>query len=124
MDAIDILPPNSAARATAGLSFASDATLVMRRLRAAVENLAAATPSGLQKSADLKKLMGLDIKLSWKIFKLAGPGDPLSLAPHVPSPASMRRFISAVKKHGLPAPLIAEVSAAYEEFDNLVSNHA
>jgi hypothetical protein len=106
------------------VSFVDEAAAVMRRLRSATRALVGATSTGVHNSQDLQKLFGLDGKLSWQVFKLAGPGEPLALAPHVPNPVPMRRFLSVSRKHGLPKDVIAELSAAYEDFERLVGAHA
>src|SRR5688572_19679635 len=105
-------------------SFADEAGAVMRRLRAAISDLVGATTTGVHNSQDLQKLFGLDGKLSWQVFKLAGPGEPLAMAPHVPNPVPMRRFLSVSRKNGLPKDVITELGAAYEAFEQLVRSHA
>src|SRR5215208_7102585 len=82
-------------------SFANEAGAVMRSLRTAITKLVEATPNGARKSQDLQKLFGIDGKLSWQVFKLAGPGDALSLAPHVPTATAMRRLLAAASQHGI-----------------------
>jgi hypothetical protein len=105
-------------------SFADEAAIVMRTLRAAIAKLVEATPNGARKSQDLQKLFGIDGKLSWQVFKLAGPGDALSLAPHVPSTTAMRRLLAAAKQHGIAKQRVEAVRAAYERFEQLVEVHA
>src|SRR5262247_2245006 len=105
-------------------SFADEAGIVMSRLRAAIAKLVEATPNGARKSQDLQKLFGIDGKLSWQVFKLAGPGDALSLAPHVPSATAMRRLLTAAKQHGISKQRVEAVRTAYERFEQLVEVHA
>lgn len=107
-----------------GSNFADEAGAVMRKLRTAIASLVEATPTGARKSQDLQKLFGIDGKLSWQVFKLAGPGDALSLAPHVPSSTAMRRLLAAAKQHGISKKRVDDVRIAYESFERLVETHA
>src|SRR5688572_20328636 len=79
---------------------------------------------GVRKSRDVQKLLGVDTRLSWQIFKLAGPGDALSLAPHVPSSSSMKRLLEAARERGISATRVDHVRDAYEKFERLVETHA
>ena len=107
-----------------GSTFSTEASNVLRQLRAAVTSLFDATPGGVRKSRDVQKLLGVDARLSWQIFKLAGPGDALSLAPHVPSSTSMRRLLDAAREHGIAPERVEQVQAAYEKFEQLVEIYA
>ena len=57
-----------------GTNFCVEAAEVLRKLRSAVTSMFDATPGGVRKSRDVQKLLGVDARLSWQIFKLAGPG--------------------------------------------------
>src|SRR5690242_3329392 len=82
-------------------SFPAEAVAVLHQLRSAITKLFESVPGGLRKSRDVQKLLGVDARLSWQIFKLAGPGDALSLAPNIPGSTSMRRLLDAAKGHGI-----------------------
>ena len=112
-------PPTAASTA-----FPAEAHDVLRRLRRAVAEMFDHVPGGIAKSRDVQKLFGVSTKLSWQIFKLAGPGDALSLAPHVPKEAAMRRVLDGAKKYGVPTGLITEVRDAYSAFEELIQTHA
>src|SRR5437762_3079419 len=105
-------------------SFADEAGAVMRTLRTSIAKLVEATPNGARKSQDLQKLFGIDGKLSWQVFKLAGPGDALALAPHVPNATAMRRLLAAAKQHGIAKQRVEAVRIAYESFERLVEVRA
>ena len=107
-----------------GTSFCLEAADVLRKLRASITHMFEASPGGLRKSRDVQKLLGVDARLSWQVFKLAGPGEALSLAPHVPSSASMRRLLEAARENGISKQRVDQVRAAYEEFERLVEMHA
>src|SRR5438874_1194700 len=105
-------------------AFPADAHEVLRRVRRAIAEMFDSVPGGISKSRDVQKLFGVSTKLSWQIFKLAGPGDALSLAPHVPKGEAMRRVLEGAEKYGVPARLINEVRAAYSAFEELIETHA
>src|SRR3954462_6307708 len=103
--AAPVAPAPAPARAAA-LAFPAEANDVLRRLRRAIAELIDHVPGGISKSRDVQKLFGVSTKLSWQIFKLAGPGDALSLAPHVPKEAAKRRVLEGAEKYGVPARLV------------------
>src|SRR5205814_702749 len=105
-------------------AFPAEAHDVLRRLRRAIAEMFDNVPGGICKSRDVQKLFGVSTKLSWQIFKLAGPGDALSLAPHVPKEAAMRRVLDGAQKFGVPTGLITEVRDAYSAFEELIQTHA
>src|SRR3954454_17688637 len=112
--------PSSYARQS---EFPVEAQEVLRRLRRAIAEMFDSVPGGISKSRDVQKLFGVSTKLSWQIFKLAGPGDALSLAPHVPKEAAMRRVLEGAEKYGVPARLVTEVRSAYTAFEELIETH-
>ncbi len=105
-------------------AFPAEATEVLRRLRRAIAEMFDNVPGGIRKSRDVQKLFGVSTKLSWQIFKLTGPGDALSLAPHVPKGAAMSRVLEGAEKYGVAPRLINEVRAAYSAFEELIETHA
>jgi len=105
-------------------TFPIEAASVLRQLRAAITAMFDSAHGGVRKSRDVQKLLGVDARLSWQIFKLAGPGDALSLAPHVPSSSSMRRLLDAARERGIPRQRVDHVRDAYEKFELLVQTHA
>jgi hypothetical protein len=105
-------------------SFSVEAAKVLRQLRSSIIGMFESMPGGVRKSRDVQKLLGVDARLSWQIFKLAGPGEAMSLAPHVPSPAGMRRLIEAARDHGIPKQRLEQVKTAFDDFEQLVAIHA
>jgi len=106
------------------VAFPLEAAAVLRQLRAQISSLFEGIPGGVRKSRDVQKVLGVDARLSWQIFKLAAPGDPMALAPHVPTAASMRRLLTAAKDHGVAEDKVEGVRKAFEAFENLVETHA
>src|SRR5690349_3753691 len=104
--------------------FPGEAQEVLRQLRRAIAEMFDSVPGGVRKSRDVQKLFGVSTKLSWQIFKLAGPGDAMSLAPHVPKAAAMRGFLEAAGKHAVPVHHLDKVRAAYSAFEHLIETYA
>ena len=98
--------------------FSQRASDALSRLRSAIADMFAGVPGGVRKSYDVNKLLGVDARLSWQVFKLTGPGDALSLAPHVPLPAAMRRLLAAAAKHGIQPDRVAGVRTAFDAFED------
>src|SRR5215208_3968802 len=119
-----IAAPVAAPERSVDSVFPDEAQDVLRQLRRAVAEMCDSVPGGVRKSRDAQKLFGVSTKLSWQIFKLAGPGDAMSLAPYVPKAAAMRGMLEAAQKHGVPVHVIDKVRAAYSAFEHLIETHA
>ncbi len=108
-----------------GTAFSVESGAVMRQLRAAVADLIKSLPVRVRTTRDLQKVFGIDVKLCWQVMKLAGPGDPLALAPFVPTPGPMRRFLTAAgKAAGVDRAVVRKIEMAYGAFQEQVSIHA
>jgi len=105
-------------------SFERHSLEVLGRLRATIGAVVAAIPGGMRRASDLKKATGLDMKLSWRLFKVSQAADPLSAGPHVPSQANIRSFLRASERLGVREELRTAVDEAVGEFDELVAAHA
>lgn len=119
-----IAAPVAAPERSQSSVFPDEAQDVLRQLRRAVAEMCDSVAGGVRKSRDVQKIFGVSTKLSWQIFKLAGPGDAMSLAPHVPKAAAMKGLLDAAAKHGVPAHIIDKVRAAYSAFEHLIETHA
>jgi hypothetical protein len=105
-------------------TFPVEAISTLRELRSQISAMFGSIPGGVRKSRDVQKVFGVDARLSWQIFRLAGPGDALSLAAHVPSATSMRRLLAAAKTYGIAAERLEAVRSAFDAFEMLVETHA
>ena len=105
-------------------TFFVESGAVMQRLRTGISEMLKAMPNRIRTTRDLQKLFGVDVKLCWQVLKLAGPGDALSLAPFVPTPGPMRRFLAAATTAGVDPEVIDQIRSAYEAFKEQVSIHA
>jgi hypothetical protein len=108
----------------ANATFFVESGAVMQRLRTGISEMLKAIPTKVRTTRDLQKVFGVDVKLCWQVLKLAGPGDALSLAPFVPTPGPMRRFLNAAATAGVDAGVIDQISSAYEAFKEQISIHA
>jgi hypothetical protein len=115
---------NETARINSHSNFCVESGAVMQRLRASVSEMLKAMPTRVRTTRDLQKAFGVDVKLCWQVLKLAGPGDALSLAPYVPTPGPMRRFLNAAGTAGVDRQVIDQIHSAYEAFKEQVSIHA
>jgi hypothetical protein len=109
---------------TAAKPFLVESGAVMQRLRTAISEMLKTMPTRVRTTRDLQKAFGVDVKLCWQILKLAGPGDALSLAPFVPTPGPMRRFINAATTAAVSPRVVDQISSAYEAFKEQISIHA
>jgi hypothetical protein len=110
--------------ATLVSSFAADASETLQQLRTAVLDIFESSPGGIGRSRDAQRQLGINAKLSWQLFRLAAPGDPLTLAPNVPAPSAMRSLLAAAAERDVPAELVDRLARAYRAFEQLVETHA
>lgn len=119
---VESRPDELYSEATGDLS--QDSILILRRLQTAISRMLSFAPGGICKSRDLEKLLGVDVKLSWQIFRFIGPGDILSLSPHIPTAKSLRRLCDSALRHGVGEKLVDDVQRAYAQYESLVERHA
>ena len=81
-------------------------------------------PGRVGKPVDLQRSLKIDLKLCWKAFKVARASGPLAAGTHVPGTASMKTFLRAAQRRGVPGPIIDEVANAEAEFRRMISTHA
>ena len=105
-------------------TFEAEVSAVLTRMRTALAEVIAAVPTEITKSSDLHRAVRIDRKLSWQVFKVACAIDPIAAGGHVPSRASMDKFLKAARKHGVPEPLIDAAARVAADFEELVASHA
>jgi hypothetical protein len=64
---------------------------------------------------DLVAAFGLDLKLAWKISRIAQSSDPFAAVRHLPGIAGWKIAMLAMERAGSPAARIAAADAAFEE---------
>lgn len=105
-------------------SFEQQAVAMIGRVRSAISAVIAAMPGNLRKATDLHRAAELDMKLSWRLFKVVGAADPLLAGPHIPGAANIRTFVRAASRVGVDPKLLATVEAAAGDFERFVVTHA
>jgi hypothetical protein len=104
--------------------FSLESSAVLQKLRVSVSEMLNSVPGSVRSTRDFQKYFGLDLKLSWQVMKLAGPGEALSLVPFVPTPGPMRRFLTAASTAGVQQELVEQIRTSYREFEEQVATHA
>jgi hypothetical protein len=101
--------------------FRAQATQVLGRFREAMERIVYSTTKALQNSRSLLNVLGVDLNVSWQIFKLLGQIDTLSTVSYVPAAVSVRKLLNAARKRGVEQQILDEAAAAFTAFQHLVS---
>ena len=106
----------SAINATLQDHFEVAASESLSRLRKITGDLLNAVP-GLDPSrpVDVANHLQLDLKLAWRMFRLARAASPFDSARHVPGHVGHRIWTEACAAHGAPADLVAEANSAYAD---------
>jgi hypothetical protein len=104
--------------------FEAESRETLVRLRSVLAEFLASLSGRVAKTADLRKALKLDHKLSWKIIRIATASDPLAEAIHVPSPANFKTLLKAAAKYKVPVNHVNSLARIAAEFDELVARHA
>lgn len=102
---------------------AADAAAAAAGVRASFDALLAALPTALR-ATDLQRILGIDKKLSWRVFKVVESEDAAACGVHVPGPTSTKRLLAAARRHGTPEAVLDSVADASTAFEAVVSRHA
>jgi len=73
---------------------------------------------------DVANFLGLDLKLAWRMFRLARAADPFEGCRHVPGAAGFRIWLDAVRRHGGTAAAIRESEVAFAGLQEVISRYA
>lgn len=101
----------------------SDATVTTLRVREALLALQATVREAMAgagqlmggRPVDLVAAFGLDLKLAWKISRIAQSSDPFAAVRHLPGTAGWKIAMTAMQTAGSPAARIAAADAAFDE---------
>src|SRR5688572_24493512 len=106
--------------------FEQQATVVLRRLRAAVSAVIEAVhgADSIERAADLQRALDLRSTLAWQVYRLAYAAGPLAEASAIPGTTAMTRFFEAAAARGAPAPILSRARKALAEFKAVVHAHA
>lgn len=106
-------------------TFEQETTTVLTRLRAAIGRaLSRFSVDGSFKSRDLQKQLGIDVRLSWQLSRIICSEDPMTITPHIPSPALLNKVLQAVRARGVSEESISAVTEAYAAFEAHVVRYA
>lgn len=101
----------------------ADSAVTTMRVREALVTLQAAVREAMAgakqleggRPVDLVAAFGLDLKLAWKISRIAQSSDPFAAVRHMPGTAGWKIAMDAMKSAGSPAARIAAADSAFEE---------
>lgn len=87
----------------------------LAKLQVAVRNVLAGVP-GLPgtRPVEIAAALGIDLKLAWKVARIAQSGDPFGAVRHLPGSAGWRIAMEAAERAGAAAAVVAEATAAFE----------
>lgn len=105
-------------------SFQTEARDVLGRLTSASAALFADLGRQPQRPADVTRSLGLDKKLGWQVYRIATATDPMLAGPHLLTPASVRRLLTAAESAGIELQIRQRLSAAFDECERLIQRHA
>jgi hypothetical protein len=98
---------------------------ILGRLQDALVKVVNSLPGENQvaRAVDLQRMLGLDKKLGWQLFKFITAEDPFSDVRYLPGEPSMRRILSAASRRRVPKPVVDAAAQAYERFENFAAAH-
>src|SRR5687768_17024806 len=106
--------------------FEQQATVVLRRLRAAVSAVIEAVhgADSIARAADLQRALDIRSTLAWQVYRLAYAAGPLAEGSAIPGTSAMNRFFRAAAARGAPAPVVSAAKQAVAEFKTVVQAYA
>lgn len=84
-------------------------------LQASVRDMLATVPGVAgSRPVDIVASLGLDLKLAWKVARIAQSGDPFACVRHLPGATGWRIVLDAARKAGAATATITAADAAFE----------
>ena len=97
-------------------AFAEAASAALERLRKVTSGLLESIPKlDPARPVDVANALGLDLKLAWRMFRLARATDPFEGVRHVPGAVGYRIWTEAAAAHAAPKSLVREAAEAYPQ---------
>lgn len=106
------------------VSFEEHARGALLRIRGAFAEIIDALPGHITRPHELAKRLSIDMKLAWKIARLAHGSDPFTAIEHIPGTAAIDVFLKAVTSQNVSGERIQAVQTAVCEFERLIEVHA
>lgn len=119
-----ITDPTLQPASPASPAFEQETARLVAVLREVFSQLIRLLPGPIRTASDLQRATRLDMKLCWKVFKVAGAEEGLSAAQYVPGPANTKDLLKTFKRLGAPEPLLERLGQVAAQFDRLVLEHA
>ncbi len=104
--------------------FEEHARRALLRVRGAFAEIIDALPGHITRPHELAKCLSIDMKLAWKVARIAHGSDPFMAVQHIPGTAAIEAFRKAAANQNVPAARIAALAAAVDEFERLIEVHA
>jgi hypothetical protein len=101
-----------------------DVTQALGELRSAYADLLAALPGQLNRAIEVERILELDKKLAWQVYRIATSRELLGAGALVPGAAATRRLIQAAKCHGVSEQIQDRIRATTTAFHETVRRHA
>lgn len=108
--------------AQAGLEIAAPAAA--RRLREALLESFGAVGVSASKPLQFSRELGLDKSLGWKVARFITEEDQIAAIRHLPGRPGMKILMDRLRTMPVPAGLVARVSQAIDELDQVITQHA
>lgn len=104
--------------------FQTEVGEVLPELRSALAGVLEHLDPPISRATDLRQRLRLDQSLSWNIYNAATASDSLAIAPNLPGPRPMQRFLDAASACGVPQEALDGVRVAFERYEALIARHA
>jgi hypothetical protein len=112
-------------RPTANLGgFETQATEVLKALQAAIRSAIVALPEPITRSIDLQRMLNLDTKLAWQLYKFSESESVFGNSVMLPGILPLERFLTAAGKNGVPQSMLNQVRKHFDEFEQFVAARA
>lgn len=115
--------PPAPIHSAGSLTVGDEAAAVLADLQASLTALLEGLPAPIHRPVDLERLLGLDKKLAWQVYRVARSAHPLDEVQNLPARASMRRLLQAARKRHIPQPLIDKLDGSFARFDRFLVVH-
>ena len=107
-----------------GGTFEDQARPVLRRLRRSFGDVLADLPGRQTRASHLARVLGIDPKLAWKVWKLVQLPDPFQAARYAPGAAGIGLFLEAAARAGAGPDLVGQARQAAADLAALIELHA
>jgi hypothetical protein len=104
--------------------FESEATELLRNLQGALRTVIARLPQPVARSTDLQKMLQLDTKLAWQLYKFSESESVFGNSVILPGILPLQRFLLAAGKRGVDETDLKAVRKYFAEFEKFVANRA